>query len=59
MARRRIVIATRESTLALWQANFIRERLLDVYPDLSIELLGMTTQGDRWQSSPLSEVGGK
>ena len=59
MARRRIVIATRESTLALWQANFIRESLLDVYPDLSIELLGMTTQGDRWQSSPLSEVGGK
>ncbi len=59
MARRRIVIATRESTLAMWQANFIRERLLDVYPDLSIELLGMTTQGDRWQSSPLSEVGGK
>jgi hydroxymethylbilane synthase len=59
MARRRIVIATRESTLALWQANFIRERLLEVYPDLSIELLGMTTQGDRWQSSPLSEVGGK
>ena len=59
MTRSRIVIATRESTLALWQANFIKERLLDVYPDLSVELLGMTTQGDRWQNSPLSEVGGK
>jgi len=59
MTRSRIVIATRESTLALWQANFIRERLLTAYPDLSIEILGMTTQGDRWQSSPLSAVGGK
>lgn len=55
----RIVIATRESELALWQANFIRDRLLEHHPDLEVELLGMTTRGDQWLSSPLSEVGGK
>ena len=57
--RERIVIATRESKLALWQAHFIRERLLEKHPSLQVELLGMTTKGDRWLSSPLSEVGGK
>lgn len=55
----RIVIATRESELALWQANFVRDRLLELHPDLEVELLGMTTRGDQWLSSPLSEVGGK
>lgn len=55
----RIVIATRESELALWQANFIAERLREAQPGLDVVLLGMTTRGDRWLSSPLSEVGGK
>jgi len=54
-----LTIATRESKLALWQANFVRERLLAAHPGLNVELLGMTTQGDRWLSAPLSEVGGK
>lgn len=58
-ARKRIVIATRQSKLALWQANFIRDRLRIAHPALTVELLGMTTQGDRWLSTPLSEVGGK
>ena len=55
----RIVIATRESELALWQARFIRDELAAAAPGTDIELLGMTTRGDRWLSSPLSEVGGK
>lgn len=55
----RIVIATRESRLALWQAEFIRDRILEASPDTGVSLLGMTTRGDRWLSSPLSEVGGK
>ena len=59
MSESRIVIATRQSRLALWQANFIRARLERAHPGLSVELLGMTTAGDRWLSSPLSEVGGK
>jgi hydroxymethylbilane synthase len=55
----RIVIATRESALALWQARFIRDELAAAAPGTDVELLGMTTRGDRWLSSPLSEVGGK
>ncbi|MDG2277479.1 MAG: hydroxymethylbilane synthase [Pseudomonadales bacterium] len=55
----RIRIATRESKLALWQANFIREQLRSYHPGLEVELVGMTTKGDRWLDSPLSEVGGK
>lgn len=52
-------IATRESPLALWQAEFVRDQLCRTHQDLQIELIGMTTQGDQWLSSPLSEVGGK
>ena len=57
--KKTIRIATRESKLALWQANFVRNRLLEVYPDITVELLGMTTKGDQWLQAPLSEVGGK
>ena len=52
-------IATRKSPLALWQAEFIRDRLMEQHAGLQVELVTMTTQGDRWLSSPLSEVGGK
>lgn len=52
-------IATRQSRLALWQANFVRDQLLEAHPELEVELVGMTTKGDRWLNSPLSEVGGK
>lgn len=55
----RIVIATRESALALWQAEFIQAELMKAAPGMEVALLGMTTQGDRWLSSPLSQVGGK
>lgn len=57
--KERVVIATRESPLALWQANFVKARLEQAHPGLQVELLGMRTQGDRWLSTPLSEVGGK
>ena len=56
---KRIVIATRESQLALWQAEFIQAELMKASPGTDVSLLGMTTQGDRWLSSPLSQVGGK
>jgi hydroxymethylbilane synthase len=55
----RLVIATRESPLALWQARFIKEALEARHPGLVVSLLGMRTAGDRWLSTPLSEVGGK
>jgi hydroxymethylbilane synthase len=55
----KIVIATRESQLALWQANNVKAQLESLYPNLSVELLGMTTKGDQILDSPLSKIGGK
>ena len=59
MVKRQLVIATRQSRLALWQANFVRDQLLATHPGLSVELLGLTTQGDKWLNAPLAAVGGK
>jgi hydroxymethylbilane synthase len=58
-APRRLVIATRESALAMWQARHIQTRLQALYPRASIELLGLTTQGDQILDRPLSAIGGK
>jgi hydroxymethylbilane synthase len=55
----RLVIATRESALALWQAEHVRERLCALYPACAVELLGLTTQGDRRLDQPLADIGGK
>jgi hydroxymethylbilane synthase len=54
-----LTIATRESALALWQANFIKSELERHHPQLKVSLLGMHTQGDRWLNAPLREIGGK
>jgi hydroxymethylbilane synthase len=59
MTPARLTIATRQSALALWQANHIRERLIALYPGLQIEILGLTTQGDRMLDSSLAQIGGK
>jgi hydroxymethylbilane synthase len=59
MAKNHLVIATRESPLALWQANWVKERLEIIHPTLSISLLRMTTQTDLMPSKPLTNVGGK
>lgn len=56
---RRLVIATRESALALWQAEHIRARLRERFPDLTVDLLGMTTEGDRKLGTTLAKIGGK
>jgi hydroxymethylbilane synthase len=55
----RVVIATRESPLALWQAEHVRDILARRYPDTRVELLGMTTRGDQILDRTLSKVGGK
>ena len=55
----KIVITTRESQLALWQANKVKAQLESLYPTLHVELLGMTTKGDQILDSPLSKIGGK
>lgn len=55
----RVVIATRESPLALWQAEHVRSLLLNRHKELQVELLGMTTLGDQILDRPLSKEGGK
>ncbi|HHJ13438.1 MAG TPA: hydroxymethylbilane synthase [Gammaproteobacteria bacterium] len=52
-------IATRKSPLALWQANHVRDALCVRHPGLDVELVTMTTQGDRILDTPLAKVGGK
>ncbi len=57
--RSTIRIATRKSPLALWQAHFVQSRLQQLYPQLRVELLPMSTKGDKILDSPLAKVGGK
>jgi hydroxymethylbilane synthase len=52
-------IVTRESPLAMWQANFVRDALSALHPRLTIEILGITTQADRLLDSSLASLGGK
>ncbi|MDH5179211.1 MAG: hydroxymethylbilane synthase [Gammaproteobacteria bacterium] len=52
-------IATRKSQLALWQAEYVRDMLQKIHPGLEVELLKMTTQGDKILDTPLAKVGGK
>jgi hydroxymethylbilane synthase len=54
-----IRIGTRKSQLALWQAEHVRARLLQHFPDIQVELVKMTTQGDIILDTPLAKVGGK
>lgn len=54
-----IKIATRKSPLALWQANYVKSKLLAHYPELHVELVPIVTQGDILLDSPLSKIGGK
>ncbi len=58
-APRRLTIATRESALAMWQAEHIRARLAALYPECEVGLVGITTQGDRIIDQPLADIGGK
>jgi hydroxymethylbilane synthase len=55
----RIRIATRESKLAMWQTEHVAARLTGRHPGLAIEIVGMTTKGDRILDRPLAQVGGK
>ena len=55
----RVVIATRESALALWQANYVKQQLELHHPQLEVELLPLTSRGDQLLDIPLNKVGGK
>ncbi|MEW8462899.1 MAG: hydroxymethylbilane synthase [Candidatus Thiodiazotropha endolucinida] len=54
-----ITIATRKSPLAMWQAEHVAAELKRVHPDIRVELMGMTTQGDKILDTPLAKIGGK
>ncbi len=56
---RTLRIATRQSPLALWQAEFVKAELERFHPGLQVELLGMTSRGDKLLDAPLAKVGGK
>jgi len=59
MLKQTLTIATRQSPLALWQANFVKAGLQSAHPGLQVELLTMTTRGDKILDAPLAKVGGK
>jgi len=52
-------IASRQSALALWQSEFIKAELEKLYPQLKVEIIGMTTKGDKILDVPLAKIGGK
>ena len=52
-------IATRQSPLALWQAEHIQHRLQQQHPQLQVELVTFVTQGDKILDTPLAKIGGK
>jgi hydroxymethylbilane synthase len=56
---KKLVIASRESALAMWQAKHVQARLQAVYPNCEVTIFGMTTTGDQILDSPLSRIGGK
>ncbi len=55
----RLVIASRESKLALWQAHHIQDRLRGLYPGCDVSIFGMTTRGDQILDQTLNKIGGK
>jgi hydroxymethylbilane synthase len=59
MSLDKVRIATRQSPLALWQANFVKTSLESAHPGLFVELLTMTTRGDKILDTPLAKIGGK
>ena len=52
-------IATRKSPLALWQTNHVRDVLISIHPELQVELMEMSTKGDKILDTPLAKIGGK
>jgi len=52
-------IATRKSPLAMWQADHVADRLRRAHPGLAVQLVGMSTQGDKILDTPLAKIGGK
>lgn len=59
MGLKHIRIATRKSPLAVWQAEHVADCIRGHRPEMTVELVGMSTRGDRVLDSPLAKIGGK
>lgn len=59
MNKKILRLATRKSKLALWQANWVKNHIENRFDDLTVELIGITTEGDESLSVPLTDIGGK
>ncbi|MDG2141888.1 MAG: hydroxymethylbilane synthase [Gammaproteobacteria bacterium] len=59
MVKSKLRIATRKSPLALWQANFVKQAVESAHTEIRVELIPMSTRGDKLLDSPLSKIGGK
>jgi hydroxymethylbilane synthase len=59
MTEQTLRIATRKSPLAMWQAEHVASALRETHPGLTVEILGMSTQGDKILDTPLAKIGGK
>lgn len=57
--RNKVIIGTRGSKLALWQANWISEKLQSIYPEIKVEIEKIKTTGDKILDAPLAKIGGK
>jgi len=57
--KKKLVIATRSSPLALWQAEWVKDKVLEQFPDITVELLHIKTKGDKILDTPLAKIGGK
>lgn len=59
MESRKIKIGSRGSPLALWQANWIKDQLESLHPEIPVEIIIIKTSGDKIQDVPLAKIGGK
>ncbi len=57
--KKKLKITTRKSPLALWQANFVKQKILEHYPNLTVELVPTSTSGDKFLQDTLAKQGGK
>ena len=57
--RNKIVIGSRGSKLAMWQANWVKDKLQTLYPELKVEIEKIKTTGDKILDAPLAKIGGK
>ncbi len=57
--KREILIGTRGSQLAIWQANWVKSLIIKEYPQMMVELVVIKTKGDKILDLPLNKIGGK